>query len=174
MSVVWQEPGLTERQSLFRDLVGDAATGERVLILFGLLKNTLNDLAQESDAAQIRAGAHRALSVISFLREGLAHKPDDPFHAAFKRFYNHMHRQIIDVLRDHRYRAFATIAASIGTLTSDDNASAFVGHCLEQSELREHRLTFILERLFASNCAPLLRERNHVQDAEDFRPLRLA
>ena len=119
MSVVWQEPGLTERQSLFRDLVGDAATGERVLILFGLLKNTLNDLAQESDAAQIRAGAHRALSVISFLREGLAHKPDDPFHAAFKRFYNHMHRQIIDVLRAVHHGRLGFTAEQLAELGGD-------------------------------------------------------
>ena len=159
---------------MFRDLVSDAATGERLLILFGLLKNTLSDLARESDQIRIDGGAKRALSVISFLREGLAHKPDDPFHGAFKRFYNHLHRQIIDALRDQRYGAFATIATSIGTLTSDENASAFVGHCIEQSELRDHRLIFILERLFAANGAPLLHERDPFKEAEEFSPLRLA
>lgn len=174
MRAVWQEPEQTERQGLFRDLISEAETGERVLILFGLLKNTLTDLAQETEPQRIKAGANRALSVINFLREGLGHTSDDPFHGAFKRFYNHMHRQIIDALRDKRPEAFATIAASIATLTSDDNASAFVGHCIEQSELREHRLAFALERLFAANCAPLLRDRNPVAEAKAFSPLRLA
>lgn len=159
---------------MFRDLVSDAATGERLLILFGLLKNTLSGLARESDQIRIDAGAMRALSVISFLREGLVRKPDDPFHAAFKRFYNNMHRQVIDALRDQSYGAFASIAKSIGTLISDENASAFIDNCLEQSELRDHRLIFILERLFAANGAPLLHERDPFNEAEEFSSLRLA
>ena len=173
MTTLWQEPDLAERQGLFRDVIGEAEMSERVLILFGLLRNTLLQLTDERDARRINAGANRALSVIAFLRESLAAKPDDPFHAAFKRFYNHMHRQIIDAMRDGNHAAYAPIARSIGTLTSDDNASAFVGHCLEQSALREHRLNFILERLFAADRAPLLTT-SEIDQARGFRPLRFA
>lgn len=174
MSAVWHEPDVTERQNLFRDLVGDAETHEHVLILFGMLRNSLTTLAHETDTRRIRAGVDRALSVIAFLRDSLAQKPEDPFHGAFKRFYNHMHRQIIDALRDERNADFVAIAASIGTLTSNENASAFVGHCIEQSELRAHRLRFILERLFAAQKGPLLQVRDSVKDAERFSPLRMA
>lgn len=174
MRAVWQEPEQTERQGLFRDLISEAETGERMLLLFGLLKNTLAEIGRGSQQQQMRAGAIRAIAVINFLRESLAQKPDDPFHCAFKRFYNHMHRQIIDALRDKRPEAFQNIAASISTLTSNDNASAFIGHCLEQSELREHRLVFVLERLYSAHGAPLLSDRNPVADAEAFRPLRMA
>ena len=173
MTTLWQEPDLAVRQDLFRDVISEAEMSERVLILFGLLRNTLAQLSHEADGRRIEANANRALSVIAFLRDGLAEKPDDPFHAAFKRFYNHMHRQIIDALRDRNNAAFAPIARSIATLTSDDNASAFIGHCLEQSELREHRLNFILERLFATTRGPLLHPRTSNPEPA-FRPRRCA
>lgn len=150
MGAFWQEPDFMEKQSLFRGVVREAEDAERILMVFGLIRNMLSALGRETDkpnAAQARV--QRVLAAIAFLRESLVDKPEDPFHAAFKRFYNHLHRQIIDALRDGNLAGYTAGARSIETLISEVHASAFIGHCLEQSEWREHRLAFVLERLFA-------------------------
>lgn len=161
MGELWKELGFSERQDLFREMVRDACPAERVQLLFGLLKNLLNAMAQSHQETRRReAGVYHALSTISFLRESLVARPDDPFHGAFKRFYNNLHRQIIDAVRDLDFQALAGPARSIGTLISDANADAFVGHCIGQSAWREHRLVFILERLHAAvpGTTPVLAE----------------
>ena len=149
MGAFWQEPDFLAQQVLFRDVVTEAETSERVLMLFGLLRNLLTQLAQEThDTHTAKARVRRIVAALNFLRESLAQKPADPFHMAFKRFYNHLHRQIIDAHRDQRPAGFGAAARSIETLISQAHAPAFIGHCLEQSVWRENRLSFVLQLLF--------------------------
>jgi len=149
MDTIWQEPDPLEKQVLFRSVVNEADTAERILMVFGLLRTMLYGLGSQTMKPQAeRAHVHRILAAVAFLREGLTDKPEDPFHCAFKRFYNHLHRQIIDAHRDHNPAGYRAAARSIEMLISEAHAPAFIGHCLEQSEWRDHRLTFVLERLF--------------------------
>jgi hypothetical protein len=175
MGTIWQEPDFLEKQELFRSVVREAETGERILMVFALVRSMLSGLGHQTDAPNAtRARVHRILGAIAFLRESLADKPEDPFHSAFKRFYNHLHRQIIDALRDGNSCGYLAAARSIETLISEAHAPAFIGHCVEQSEWREHRLTFVLERLFV--IAPKAADSGATKHAPraDFIPLRLS
>ena len=171
MQTLWREPDFSERQNLFREMVREAETAERVLMVFGLLRQMLLTLAQPGcEPARLKAGINHAVATVAFLRESLIGKPHDPFHDGFKRFYNQLHRQIIDAARDRNYAALAGSARSIETLISEAHADAFVGHCMEQSAWRENRLTFLLERLFAA-----VPEESAFRAAEPaFTPLRFA
>ena len=165
MGAFWQEPDFLAQQVLFRDVVTEAETSERVLMLFGLLRNLLTQLAQENhEPKAATARVRRIVAALNFLRESLAQKPADPFHMAFKRFYNHLHRQIIDAHRDGRSNGFAAAARSIETLISQAHANAFIGHCLEQSVWRENRLSFVLQLLFLT---PPMPSEEHLKDMEE-------
>lgn len=175
MATIWQEPDFLEKQELFRSVVREAENAERILMVFGLIRTMLSGLGHQTGRPNATgARVHRILGAIAFLRESLSDKPDDPFHAAFKRFYNHLHRQIIDALRDGNHAGYVAAARSIETLISEDHAPAFIGHCLEQSEWREHRLAFVLERLFV--IAPKADAVNAPERTArtDFIPLRLS
>jgi hypothetical protein len=175
MGTIWQEPDFLEKQDLFRSVVREAETSERILMVFGLIRTMLSGLGHQAGSTKAtRARVHRVLGAIAFLRESLADKPEDPFHAAFKRFYNHLHRQVIDALRDSNPAGYVAAARSIETLISEAHAPAFIGHCLEQSEWREHRLAFVLERLFV--IAPKAEDVSAPERTArtDFIPLRLS
>lgn len=173
MDALWQEPDFPEQQILFRDVVTEADTAERVLMLFGLLRNHLRELSRDSlEPTQVKPRLGRVIAGLNFLRESLAQKPADPFHSAFRRFYNHLHRQIIDAHRDGSKVGFAAAARSIEILISQAHAGAFIGHCLEQSVWRDNRLSIVLQLLFASP-ASAKQEPHPKAEGERLNPVRL-
>jgi hypothetical protein len=161
---MWQEPDVAEKRELFSGIIREAEPHERLLILFSLLSQLLRGVSENSSLSQMKAQGLRAVSAIAFLRESLADKPHDPFHGAFKRFYNHLHRQVIDAIRDENAAGLQAAGRSIGILISEAHADIFIAHCIEQSEWREHRLVFVLDRLFAMT-PPLAPQRVAVPSA---------
>lgn len=149
MTMVWQEPGIAEKRQLFSGIVRDAEANERVLMLFSLMSRLLLGVNSHPSHEAMTSQGNRVIAAIAFLRDSLIDKPEDPFHGAFKRFYNHLHRQIIDAIRDHNPEGFRAAGRSIGILISEAHADVFIAHCLEQSQWKEHRLTFLLDRLFS-------------------------
>lgn len=171
MTAIWQEPGVSEKRELFAGIIQDAETNERVLMLFSLVSRLLLGIGESPSRQRMASQGRRVIAAIGFLRESLADKPEDPFHGAFKRFYNHLHRQVIDAIRDHKPEGFRAAGRSIGILVSEAHADAFITHCLEQSEWKEHRLTFLLDRLY--NVAPdVVTEPVSAQQKRSFIPLR--
>lgn len=148
MSAIWREPDDLEKRKLFAGIIHDAQSSERVVMLFSLMSRMLRGIGDNPSRERMASQGRRIVAAIDFLRDSLADKPADPFHGAFKRFYNHLHRQVIDAIRDYRPEGFRSAGRSIGILISEAHADAFVTHFLEQSELKDHRLMFLLDRLF--------------------------
>jgi len=139
--------------SIFEDLVCEASEEELLSILFGVLQSFL-DTAWGAAAAGDDIGrthaVHGALDVIAFLRERLHKDSPRPANGVMRRFYNAVHRQIIDSCRDESAEGLRGVRLSIAKVVEPPYSRSFFRNCAQETRMVRAELVRFL-------CSPGMR-----------------
>jgi flagellin-specific chaperone FliS len=139
--------------SIFEDLVCEASEEELLSILFGVLQSFLDSAwsaASENDEIGRRHSVYGALDVIAFLRELLHKDGARPANGVLRRFYNAMHRQIIDSCRDGSGEGFRGVRRSIAKVVEPPYSRSFFQNCAQETRMIRSELVRFL-------CSPGMR-----------------
>ena len=139
--------------SIFEDHVCEASEEELLSILFGVLQSFLDSAwssAVAGDELGRKHAVYGALDVIAFLRERLHKGSQRPANGVLRRFYNAVHRQIIDSCRDDSAEGFRGVRQSIAKVVEPPYSQSFFRNCAQETRIVRAELVRFL-------CSPGMR-----------------